>query len=629
MKIRLVAAAVAMPAAFTIHSPLAFAQEQVAAAVVVTATRQDQRVDEVLSSVSVIEREQIERAGQSSIIDLLATQSGVQISTNGGPGSSSSVFIRGASSKHALLLIDGVRVGSATSGQPMLEAIPLGMIERIEILRGPASALYGSDALGGVIQVFTRKGREGFHPKLFVGYGSNDTKQASASISGGKDRLRYSITLGHEETDGINAKRDPAHWFSPGYPAFSIPPTTSYDPDHDGFRNRYVSLSASIGFREKDEVGINVYGSEGKNWYDAPRALSAEPFDSYLEKELNSIGVYVRNELVEGWTSTLRVGQSQDQSEDRASALPADRFDTTQKQFVWQNDIRLGNGMLLAAYEYTREEVESTASYEKDRRSVDAVLLGWGGSFGAHSLQLNARHDDNSQFGEKTTGLLGYGYQISPEWSVRGSVGSAFKAPSFNDLYWPRMGNPALQPEIALNRELAVAWDNGVHKIDVTYFNNKVKGLIDWAEIRPDEYAPSNVGVARLEGVELAYAVSFRGYALKTGVDYLDAEDGDGNRLTRRAKVSGFARLDRSAGAWNWGMEWNGASHRYEDEANTDRLAGYGLVNAYAQYQIARDWRLEMRANNLLDKDYQLARGYRTDGTNVFLGVRWAPRGAR
>ncbi len=285
--------------------------------------------------------------------------------------------------------------------------------------------------------------------------------------------------------------------------------------------------------------------------------------------------------------------------------------------------------MLLAAYEYTREEVESTASYEKDRRSVDAVLLGWGGSFGAHSLQLNARHDDNSQFGEKTTGLLGYGYQISPEWSVRGSVGSAFKAPSFNDLYWPRMGNPALQPEIALNRELAVAWDNGVHKIDVTYFNNKVKGLIDWAEIRPDEYAPSNVGVARLEGVELAYAVSFRGYALKTGVDYLDAEDGDGNRLTRRAKVAGFARLDRSAGAWNWGMEWNGASHRYEDEANTDRLAGYGLVNAYAQYQIARDWRLEMRANNLLDKDYQLARGYRTDGTNVFLGVRWAPRGAR
>ena len=629
MKIRLLAAAVVMPAASMIHPPLTLAQEQIAAAVVVTATRQDQRVDEVLSSVSVIEREEIERAAQGSIIDLLATQPGVQISTNGGPGSSSSVFIRGASSKHALLLIDGVRVGSATSGQPMLEAIPLGMIERVEILRGPASALYGSDALGGVIQVFTRKGREGFYPELFMGYGSNDTKNANASIAGGKDRLRYNVTVGQEETDGFNGKRDPEHWFSPAFPPYSPVDKSSYDPDRDGFRNRFLSFSASLGFRESDEIGLNFYHSDGKNWFDAPREVTEPYFDSYLEKELSSLGMYVRSQLVDDWVATLRVGQSQDKTSDKADAGPVSRFETTQQQFVWQNDIRLAGGTLLAAYEHTREKIDSTANYDKDKRSVDAVLLGWNGSFGVHDLQINARHDDNSQFGEKTTGLLGYGYQISPEWRVRGSIGSAFKAPSFNDLYWPGSGNDELEPEVALNREAGLRWSDGGHNVDVTYFNNKVKRLIDWAPTPSGRWKPSNVGLARLEGVELAYAVNIAGYDLRTGIDYLDAEDGEGNRLTRRARVSGFARIDKAAGQWNWGVEWNGASHRYEDEANTDRLAGYGLLNAYAHYQVARDWRVEMRANNLLDKDYQLARAYQTDGTNVFVGVRWAPRQAR
>lgn len=614
MKIRLLATAISMPAALTFHAPSALAQEQLAAAVVVTASRQDQREDEVLASVSVIERTQIERAGQSTIIDLLASQPGVQVSTTGGVGSSSSVFIRGTSSKHALLLIDGMRVGSATSGQALLEAIPLGAIERIEILRGAASALYGSDAVGGVIHVFTRKGREGFHPELFVGYGSHDTVQASASLSGGQDRLRYSLTVGHDETDGFNAKRDPEHWVS----AWA---GSSYNPDDDGFRNQFVSASVALGFREQDEIGLNTYYSDGRNWYDVN-----DFYNSYLDKTLSSASVYMRNQLSDTWSSTLRLGQGLDKTRDQADSAPSSLFETTQKQFVWQHDIQFGGGMLLAAYEYTRDEVDGTTAYETDRRTVDSILLGWNGQFGAHSLQVNGRYDDNSQFGDKTTGLFAYGYQISSAWRVRGSIGSAFKAPSFNDLYWPASGNPDLRPEVALNREIALSWDGGAQEVDVTYFNNKVKQLIDWAPTPSGWWAPSNVGSARFEGVELAYGVSFDGYALKAGVDYLDAKDGDGNRLPRRGEVSGFARLDKSAGAWNWGMEWSGAGERYEDELNTDRLAGYGLFNAYAHYQLAPDWRLEMRANNILDKDYQLARGYRTDGANVFVGVRWAPR---
>ncbi|HRP36005.1 MAG TPA: TonB-dependent receptor [Gammaproteobacteria bacterium] len=614
MKIRLLAAALSIPAAFSFDMSPAVAQEQIAAAVVVTATRQDQREDEVLASVSVIDRAQIERAGQSTLAELLATQPGVQVSTTGGPGSSSSLFIRGTSSKHALLLIDGVRVGSATSGQALFEAIPVGMIERIEILRGAASALYGSDAVGGVVHVFTRKGREGFHPEVFVGYGSNDTVQADASISGGRDRLRYSLSVGHEKTEGFNAKRDPARWVS----SWS---GNSYNPDDDGFRNQYVSASASIGFREQDELGVNAYYSDGRNWYDVN-----DFYDSYIDKTLSSASVFMRNRLSDAWSSTVRVGQGLDKTRDKADAGPSSLFESTQKQFVWQHDVHFGGGMLLAAYEYTREVVDGTTRYDQDRRSVNSVLLGWSGQFGAHSLQLNGRYDDNSQFGDKTTGLFAYGYQITPAWGLRGSIGSAFKAPSFNDLYWPGSGNPDLRPEVALNREVGLTWEEGAQKVDLTYFNNEVKQLIDWAPTPSGLWAPSNVGRASFEGVELAYGVSFGGYALKAGVDYLEAEDADGKRLPRRARVSGFARIDKHAGAWNWGVEWSGAGYRYEDELNTDRLGGYGLLNAYAHYQLMRDWRLEMRANNVLDKDYQRARGYRTDGANVFVGVRWAPR---
>ena len=199
MQCRLSAAAIAVAAAFPFHTPSALAQERVADTVVVTATRQAQRADEVLSSVDVIERAQIERAGHSTLVELLSSRPGIQVTTNGGPGANTGVFIRGANSGHTLVLIDGMRVGSATTGQPALEMIPLALVERIEILRGPASALYGSDAIGGVIQIFTRKGEDGLYPGAYVGAGTEHSTSVGASLAGGKDRLRYSVAAGQDE----------------------------------------------------------------------------------------------------------------------------------------------------------------------------------------------------------------------------------------------------------------------------------------------------------------------------------------------------------------------------------------------------------------------------------------------
>jgi len=614
MKQRVIVAAVAA-ALSSLTAPAVVAQEQerdqIGETIVVTATRQKQRADEVLARVEVIDRQEIENAGQSTLVELLRSQPGIRISTNGGPGSSASIFMRGAESRHTLVLIDGMRIGSATTGQPTLEAIPLGIIDHIEIVRGPASALYGSEAIGGVIQIFTRKGMEGFHPEVFVGYGSDNTVKANASLAGGQNRFRYNITVGQDKTDGFNAKRNVAKWHS-SY-------GSSYDPDDDGFRNTYVTGSAALGFRDNDEVGINVYQSSGRNWYDAN-----DYYDSYLDKDLSTYGLYMTNQLAENWSSTLRLSQSRDKLVNMPEPAGKSRFETTQKQFVWQHDVSLPLGSLMAAYEYNKTEVDGTTDYTKDSRDVKAFLLGWSTQIGDHSLQVNARHDDNSQFGNKTTGLLGYGYQINRQWSVQASIASAFNAPTFNQLYYPDAGfgggNPDLKPEKALNREIGLRWDDGVNNVEVTYFNNRVRDLIS-------SWPPANVDKAKLEGLEFVYRTQLVGFDIMAGVDFLKAKDTEtGKRLPRRSNAAAFMRVDRTVGQWSFGAELDSERSRYDDAANKVRMGGYGLVNAYAHYAFAPEWRLEMRANNILDKKYDLAKGYATEGSSVFAAVRYTPR---
>lgn len=579
-------------------------------AVVVTATRQAQRASEVLSRVEVIDRETIDRAGQATLVDLLRAQPGIRVASNGGAGANASVFMRGAESRHTLLIVDGMRLGAASSGQPTLEAIPLSMIERIEILRGPASALYGSEAIGGVIQIFTRKGEAGFHPEAFVGAGTQGTVQANAHVAGGEGRLRYSLSLGQDETDGFNAKRDPAYWTT----AWG----NSYDPDKDGFRNRFVNASASLGFRERDELGVNLYRSDGRNWYDV-----STTFDSYLDKRLSAASAYMTNALTDDWSSTLRVGRSGDELRNHADAVAPSVFDTTQTQLIWQHDIRLAVGSLMLAYDHVDAEVSGTTAYTVDERTVKAWLAGWSGQIDRHNLQVNVRHDDNSQFGGKTTGLLAYGYRLSAQWGVSASVATAFNAPTFNQLYWPDTGfgggNPDLKPEEALNRELGVRWDDGMSGFEATYFNNRVKDMISgWPAV--------NVNRARLEGVELLLRTRLAGFDVQMGMDWLKAEDEHtGRKLPRRAAQAGFVRVDRSTGNWSYGMELSGEGRRFDDAANRVRLGGYGVLDAYAHYRFAPDWRLEMRASNLLDKEYELARGYAMPGAAAFVGVRYTP----
>lgn len=576
------------------------------AEIVVTATRQQQRAPELLSDVTVLDRRAIAQAGHSSLIEVLAAQPGIQTGTTGGPGSGGSLYIRGTNAGHALVLVDGVRVGSATAGAAALENIPASEIERIEILRGPASAVYGSDAIGGVVQIFTRRGHGAPHVDALAGIGSQGTRQAQAGVSGANDQLSFSLRAGHERSDGIDQLSNP--------------------PDRDGFRQTHASGRLALLLPKQGELSAFFLAANGLSHYDA-----GVPLDSRLRKKGDVAGVRWRQPLTDRWTGTLEAGTSRDDLTAVDSGFDS-QVRTQRKQYAWLNDVKLPVGQALLGIERVEEAVSNSATaYSEDRRRTNSLLAGWSGHFGAHRLQASLRQDRSEQFGRQRTGSLAYGYQFNDAWRAHASAGTAFKAPTFNDLYFPLAcippwgcfgGNPDLRPEKARNREIGLDWETGTRHASLVVYDNRVKDLIVWA------MQPFNVGTALLRGATLGYGWTGERWEGGLSYDWLRARDADtGATLLRRAHQQFAAHLSRRFGDWRVGAEWLAVGSRPDNDAGQRvRLGGYGLVNAFAHYRFQRDWRLELRGNNLGDKHYRQAAHFNTPGASVFIALRYEPK---
>jgi len=601
--------------AFTFSLALSSAVSSFAAdntSVVITATRQPTRASDLLSDVSVIGREQIEQAGQSSLVELLTRQPGIQSINNGGPGKVSSLFIRGANPNQTVVLIDGVRIGSATLGTPALEQLPLAQIERIEILRGPGSALYGADAIGGVIQIFTKRGQGPQTVDAFAGIGSYNTRDLSAGISGGDAAWSYSLRGSNDTTDGIKAIAD------------KTKQPYSYDPSRstDGFRNS--SLSTNLAFRPANghEIGATLLKTTGRNWYE-----SGPNFDTHADIAQSVFSLVSRNRLADVWNSTLRLSQSGDDSTDYSPYSPkGTNYKTTQRQLTWQNDIKIAAGSLLAALESLKQKAVSGTNFDKSR-NLNSLLFGWSGRYGDHRLQANVRRDENSQFGGKTTGYAGYGVQLSPALRAQASLGSAFRAPTFNELYFPNFGNPGLSPENARNREVGLVWEQDTQRAGVTVFNNRVSELIVTVCDASFKCKPVNVGHAKLDGASLNYAGQLGEFEVSSSLDILNARNADsGKRLPRRADRQANLSLSRSLGAWRVGGEWQGVGDRYDSTTETKHMGGYGLLNAFGRYTMNKELAVEIRANNLGGKTYETVWGFGVPGANLFAGLRYSPK---
>ncbi len=578
--------------------PLAFA-------VVVTATRQTTRLNDIIADVTVIDREEIEEAGPTTLPQLLSRQPGLHVIDNGGVGKNTSIFLRGTGNGHTLLLVDGVPFGSATGGTPSLHNLPLSQIERIEILRGPASSLYGSDAIGGVIQVFTRRGTGPAKLNAYAGIGSHRTAEAQAGVSGASGPWSYSFAASSYSTGGVSVAADPVRY---RITASSVP-----NADADGYRNTAYSGRATYQLAAGHEVGATVLEASSRNAYDGGGAL----VDAYNRDKSRVYGVHLRNRLSEDWTSTLRWGLSEDNATNFAPART--QFATTQTQWTWQHDVRLPVGSLLLAVENLDQAVTSTTNYAVKNRTVRSLIAGYQGSVGAHSWQAALRHDDNSQFGGRSTGSLGYGYRFATEWQVRAAMGTAFKAPSFNQLYFPGFGNAALKPEEARNREASLNWERGGQQAALTLFDNRITNMI------PSSVAV-NIGQARITGTSLAYGVSLAPWRADAALDLMrPVDETNGNRLQRRPSEMLKLALSYAPGPWKAGGEITAIGRRYDTTTQTRAMGGYSVTNLFAAYQLAKDWAFEGRINNLFDRVYENAWAYAVPDRTVFVGLRYTP----
>ncbi|MBB3799980.1 vitamin B12 transporter [Xanthomonas arboricola] len=588
--------------------------------VVVTASRTAQTQDQTLAPVTVIDRAQIERRQVTALQDLLRGEAGVSLANNGGPGKPTSLFLRGTESDQVVVLIDGVRIGSATSGGAALQDLPIEQIERIEIVRGPFSSLYGSEALGGVIQIFTRRPQGSFVPMLSVAAGSNNARRYGAGLAGrsegdlGEAGGWYSVNAVHDETDGINAYLDTS--------------SSAYDPDRDGYRNDSLSAQGGWRFNRQWDADVHALRAQSRNDYDG------SVFGGNLSKGVQqAVGGRVRYAPTDALKFTASVGGSSDFSDAYYDGAYVSTYDTRRKQGSLQADITTAPGLLTVGFDWQRDAIASSDNYDADSRIDRAAFAQWQQSFGAQSVQASLRRNDNSQFGGKTTGSLLWGWDFAEHLRLTASYGTAFKAPTFNELYYPDFGNPLLGPETSNSAELGLRgrYDWGTWTLSA--FQTRISDLIAYDASLVDAAhpfgQPNNIDKARIRGAEAGYETALAGWTLRGALTWLapqaDGEVGHGNWLPRRARQSGRIDADRTVGAFGVGASLFGSGKRFDDLANTERLAGYGLLDLRMSYAINTDWKVQFTANNVFDRRYETARWYAQPGRNYLLTFRYQP----
>ena len=594
--------AATLPLALAAAFPSTFAQTGALKQTVVTATRSATLADELVSDMKVIDRKAIEASTARTLPELLARTAGLQMSSNGGMGKQSNVFIRGAENRHTILFVDGVRLGSATAGTPTWEAIPVDMIERIEILKGPASALYGSEGAGGVVHVFLRKGKEGFHPYASVTAGSNDHTRAGAGLQGGQGALGYAV--------GVQRLRDKG--FSATNPKVTF---GRFNPDRDPF--------------EQDSINATARYDIGQGWSADAGLMYADGISSFDDGPLTNDRSAVRavtahagikGKLAQSWQTELHFAQGNDTNNIIEGNFPG-AFKTEQSQWTWQNNVDTPLGVVLAGLERREQKISATTAYAVTSRTINSAFTGINGRQGSHSWQFNARRDSNSQFGGRNTGFAGYGYRITPAWRVHASHGTSFVAPSFNQLYFPGFGNPALLPERGRNTDLGVTWAANGQEVKLVRFDNKIRGFMTNTTL------PINIPRVRIEGWTLGYEGTFDALALRASFDVLDPRNEiNGRQLPRRAKRQATLGADYRVGAWSFGGSLLHVGDRFDDAANRLPLASYTTADLYADWQFAKDWSVQAKLNNVTDRTYETAYGYNQAGRSFYLTLRWQPK---
>ena len=583
---------------------------------VVTATRTEQAVVDLLADISVIDREQIERSGATGLADVLSRLPGIEMARNGGPGNSTNLFVRGAESRFTAVFVDGVRIDSqTTSGGAPWEAIPLSQIDRIEIVRGPVSAVYGSDALAGVIQIFTRKGQGPVTPFVGLGVGSYGTRKWETGFSGSAGAVDYAFSLAREASGGFNVR-----------------PTARYNTDDDGYSQESASARLGWQLNAVHRLEANLLSSAVDAQYDASATAPASTRDDHSLQLLQTKGLNWRAKWSDHYTSQVSLGESRTQNETKPSvSLTMTRVNS----YLWLNEFRYGAHQWTASLERRVDYLENGLTVNPRTaivrdRSQDALALGYGWRAGPHTLQLNARQDQDSEFGGKGTAAAAYGYALTPQWRANASVGTAFRAPTLYQRF-STFGVASLKPEESVNQELGLYYTQGHSRWSAVLYRNRVSNLITFSNLATG--CASSTGCytstsqAEFEGVTLSTTQRLGEFNWQASLDVQNPRDSaTGQLLARRASHHAQVSADRRFGTWLFGGGVQLSGARYDDAANTTVLPAYAVLQVYASQRLARDWTVLARLDNLTDSPYQLANGYATPGRSLFVSLKWAPQ---
>jgi len=576
---------------------------------VITADRIGQDAASVSADVTVIDQQAIEQSQATTVVELLRSQAGVDVASSGGPGKITSVFMRGANSAQTLVLIDGVRVGAATTGRFDWANLSTADIERIEIVRGPQSSLYGADAMGGVIQIFTRRGVSGTQVKVSAEGGSYGTSSGGMSVTGKTESaVSYALTVNGLRTGGVSAaakgaERDPYRQFT--------------------FSGR---IGLPVGDGELELIARNVDGKTGLD--------GGFPFGDVLNYTSNtkqSVGSAKLTYPVNDWLETsLQLSRSLDEviGHDPAGGVNNSDFRTRIDQLTWQNHIDLDAVSLLAGVDmYRSKGVSGSAKLNrKINQTAGFAVVSWGGDW--VDVNGSLRYDANSTSSNQTT--YKFGAALHPLEGVKfiANYGTGFKAPSINDLYYPGSGNPKLNPETSKGWDAGVSYEFGGESlqagIGATWFDQKFKNLIQWAPIAPGSFTwiPSNVGKARTRGLELTGRLNMAGVYLQGNWTYLIARNtATGNLLPKRAKESGNVTVGATMAGLNAEVTWHVVGPRFSSAGNAKPMQGYQKTDIRASYAINKQWKLTARVDNVGNKSYEEVSGYGVLGRAWYGGV--------
>jgi len=563
-------------------------------------SRREESVDEALNSVTILTRQELENSQAQDVLEILRVQAGVDLSRNGGPGTQTSVFLRGTNSNQTLVLIDGVRAASSNSGIYSWENLPVSQIERIEIIRGPRASFYGSDAIGGIIHILTRKS-DSFSAR--VEYGSFDAKRADVQFANGGDTGRFWGSISYQDIGGFSAQNENGF---------------SFDPDDDGFENISLVLGAEYKLSPNHQIGFDLLTTDSEIDFD----------QGFSEGEGLNIALKAQGDFYQNYRYAITLGRAEDELLTPAffSRLESDRTDFD-AQINYTGLQRQILSLGVAYYDEQGKNTETfsnTTVYDADRENV-AIFGSWHYAADNQDFEFSLRYDDNSEFGTEVTGQAAWGINLNDNWRLITSYGTAFHGPTLSQQLSPGFGglfsgNPDLEPEESNSSELSLRYnDSGKHSWAFNLFSTDIDQLIDFSGV---DFQAINISEASINGLEAHYRYQAESWRFNTQFTYQKAEDDTtGNRLLRRPdeKISFSLEKDFSNKAL-FSLEALYAGDRSDFGTELD---DYWLTNLRVRYPLNNNWTLEARLNNLLDEDYELANGFNTAERSAFLAIRW------